>query len=78
MSEPWLDIIGIGEDGVDGLSAAALEKLREAEVIVGGDRHHSLAPNETAERIAWPSPFDAMIDVIESHKEPENCCVGDR
>lgn len=64
----WLDIIGIGEDGVDGLSTAAIEKLSEAEVIVGGDRHHTLAPNSTAKRIAWPSPFDAMIDEIKSHK----------
>jgi len=52
----WLDIIGIGEDGVDGLSTVALEKLSDAEIIIGGDRHHTLAPNETAKRIAWPSP----------------------
>jgi len=64
----WLDIIGIGEDGVDGLSKTALEKLAEAEVIIGGDRHHTLAPNPDARRIAWPSPFDAMIDEIKSHK----------
>jgi precorrin-6Y C5,15-methyltransferase (decarboxylating) len=64
----WLDIIGIGEDGVDGLSAQAHEALSKAEVIVGGDRHHKLAPNPDARRIAWPSPFDAMIDEIISHK----------
>lgn len=64
----WLNIIGIGEDGVDGLSASAIETLSKAEVIIGGDRHHSLAPNTTAQRIAWPSPFDAMIDEIKSHK----------
>ena len=64
----WLDIIGIGEDGVDGLSVAAIKKLSQAEVIVGGDRHHTLAPNPTAKRIAWPSPFDAMIDEIKSHQ----------
>jgi len=68
MTSPWLDIIGIGEDGVDGLSGIALEKLAEAEVIVGGDRHHKLAPNENAKRIAWPSPFDAMISEIKSHQ----------
>ncbi len=65
----WLNIIGIGEDGVDGLSKTALEKLKAAEVIVGGDRHHTLAPNPTAKRIAWPSPFDAMIDEIKSHRD---------
>lgn len=64
----WLDIIGIGEDGVDGLSACALTSLENAEVIIGGDRHHKLSPNFTAKRIAWPSPFDAMIDKIKSHK----------
>lgn len=65
---PWLDVIGIGEDGVDGLSKLALEKLQSAEVIVGGDRHHKLTPNVDAKRIAWPSPFDAMIEKIRSFK----------
>ena len=68
VTVPWLHIIGIGEDGMAGLSAAARNQLEQAEVIIGGDRHHSLAPNVTAERLAWPSPFDAMIEVIRSHK----------
>lgn len=68
MSRPWLHIVGIGEDGVDGLSVEARKLVGEAEVIVGGDRHHNLAPNVTAERIAWPSPFDAMIEEIRGHK----------
>ncbi|MEO0671578.1 MAG: precorrin-6y C5,15-methyltransferase (decarboxylating) subunit CbiE [Pseudomonadota bacterium] len=63
---PWLQIIGIGEDGLDGLSETARALVLEAEAIVGGDRHHSLAPNLRAERIAWPSPFDAMVDTIKS------------
>ena len=64
----WLHIIGIGEDGMDGLSAQAQKLVGEADVIVGGDRHHTLAPNVTAKRIAWPSPFNAMIEEIKSHK----------
>lgn len=68
MSTPWLDVIGIGEDGVDGLSASALACLKSADVIIGGDRHHILTPNLKAKRIAWPSPFDAMIDEIKSHR----------
>jgi len=51
-----------------GLSAAARTQVEQAEVIIGGDRHHKLAPNVTAERIAWPSPFDAMIEAIRSHR----------
>ncbi len=68
MPEPWLDIIGIGEDGEAGLSAKALERLRTAEFIIGGDRHQKLASNKTAERISWPSPFDAMIEKIKGLK----------
>ena len=68
MSKLWLHIVGIGEDGMSGLSAAARTQVEQAEIIIGGDRHHSLAPNFTAERIAWPSPFDAMIETIRSHE----------
>jgi precorrin-6Y C5,15-methyltransferase (decarboxylating) len=60
----WLHIVGIGEDGMAGLSPAARAVVETADVIVGGDRHHHLAGNQTAERIAWPSPFDAMIATI--------------
>ncbi len=64
----WLHIIGIGEDGLDGLTAEARTLVENAEVIIGGDRHHKLSPNVTAERLKWPSPFDAMIDEIKRHK----------
>ena len=64
MTTPWLHIVGIGEDGLDGLTPATRAVVAAAEVILGGDRHHELAGNATAERIAWPSPFDAMIATI--------------
>jgi precorrin-6Y C5,15-methyltransferase (decarboxylating) len=64
MTPPWLHIVGIGEDGMDGLTPAARAVVEAAEVIVGGDRHHRLSDAVTARRVAWPSPFDAMIDTI--------------
>lgn len=68
MAEPWLHIVGIGEDGFDGLTPATRAVVEAAEVILGGDRHHTLANNPTAERLAWPSPFNAMIDTIQGLK----------
>jgi len=68
VSAPWLHVVGIGEDGLAGLLPATRAVVEAAEVILGGDRHHQLAPNVTAERIAWPSPFDAMIDTIRGLK----------
>jgi precorrin-6Y C5,15-methyltransferase (decarboxylating) len=68
MSAPWLHIVGIGEDGLDGLTPATRAVVEAAEIIIGGERHHSLSPNLAAERIAWPSPFDALIETLQSHK----------
>ena len=68
MAETWLHIVGIGEDGMDGLLPATRAVVEAAEVIVGGDRHHRLSEAVTAERVAWPSPFDALIDLLMSFK----------
>ncbi len=68
VMSPWLQIIGIGEDGVMGLLPATRAVIDAAEVIIGGERHHRLTPDATAKRIAWPSPFDAMIDTIQSYR----------
>lgn len=68
MAEPWLHVVGIGEDGMDGLSPAARAVVESAEVIVGGDRHHRLSAAVTAERVAWPSPFDAVIELLRAHR----------
>lgn len=62
----WLSIVGIGEDGVDGLGAAARRAVEEAEIVFGGARHLRLAaPLINGEARPWPSPFDtAMSEVV--------------
>nr|WP_145549429.1 precorrin-6y C5,15-methyltransferase (decarboxylating) subunit CbiE [Variovorax boronicumulans] len=57
MAERWLDIIGIGEDGLAGLSGAARAALEHAEHVVGGPRHLALA-QAGARGQPWPQPFD--------------------
>jgi precorrin-6y C5,15-methyltransferase (decarboxylating), CbiE subunit/precorrin-6Y C5,15-methyltransferase (decarboxylating), CbiT subunit len=66
MSAPWLHIIGIGDNGLDSLAHASRAVLEDAEVIFGGERHHELTASLTAERRAWPSPFDALISDLKS------------
>ena len=68
MTDPWLHIVGIGEEGLAGLLPATRAVVEAAEVIVGGDRHHQLSDTITAERVAWPSPFDALIDMLRGFK----------
>ncbi|OCX30567.1 MULTISPECIES: bifunctional cobalt-precorrin-7 (C(5))-methyltransferase/cobalt-precorrin-6B (C(15))-methyltransferase [unclassified Bradyrhizobium] len=60
MGNPWLTIIGIGEDGLAGLSEASRKALDAAETIFGGERHLALAAVTERGR-AWPVPFDADI-----------------
>ena len=50
---------------MEGLVPATRAVVEAAEFIIGGDRHHTLAQNLTAARLAWPHPFDALIDTIE-------------
>lgn len=65
----WLTIIGIGENGLDGLGAEARSHLEKADVIFGGKRHlEFLPPGIKAERMAWPSPFSAGYEMLLSRK----------
>src|SRR3954447_23359802 len=60
LGVPWLTIIGIGEDGLAGLSEASRKALDDAETVFGGERHLALA-GATGRGRPWPVPFDAEI-----------------
>ena len=66
MSSAWLHIVGIGEDGLDGLVPAARAVVESAEVIIGGERHHQMVGIHSAEQMKWPSPFDALISQLQT------------
>ncbi|MBK5926696.1 precorrin-6y C5,15-methyltransferase (decarboxylating) subunit CbiE [Rhodobaculum claviforme] len=61
---PWLTVVGMGEDGPDGLPPASRAALEGAEVVMGPPRHLALLPELTAERIAWPVPFADGLPVL--------------
>lgn len=56
MPEPWLTIIGIGEDGLAGLCDAARGALLSADSVFGAPRHLALA-EASSTGTAWPVPF---------------------
>jgi precorrin-6B C5,15-methyltransferase / cobalt-precorrin-6B C5,C15-methyltransferase len=61
----WLSIIGIGEDGIDGLSPMAQRLIVDAKLVVGGARHLDLARSLiSGEQLAWPSPLHQAFDLI--------------
>ncbi|EME71740.1 precorrin-6Y C5,15-methyltransferase [Paramagnetospirillum caucaseum] len=64
-----ITVVGIGEDGLDGLSPAARILVDGAEVLVGGARHLAMVPAGAAERLEWASPFAESRALLESRAE---------
>jgi precorrin-6Y C5,15-methyltransferase (decarboxylating) len=65
MSRPWLTVVGIGEDGVPGLSEAARYAIIAAALVAGGSRHLALADGLIrGERLPWPSPMDTAYPTL--------------
>ena len=76
MVQKWLSVIGIGEDGVPGLSPVARSLLNSAEVLVGGDRHLAMLPPDERERLTWTSPMSDSIQEILKHKGKQVCVLA--
>ena len=70
MSEPWLHVVGIGEDGLDGLTPVTRAVVEAAEVILGGDRHHDLSGNTSAELVAGDVRLDTRSGRVTLAGEP--------
>ncbi|OEJ67694.1 bifunctional cobalt-precorrin-7 (C(5))-methyltransferase/cobalt-precorrin-6B (C(15))-methyltransferase [Magnetovibrio blakemorei] len=57
-----ITVIGIGDDGLMGLTPTAKTLVDGAEVLVGGERHLAKAPDVQAERFDWSLGFEATLD----------------
>lgn len=64
----WLSVIGLGEDGLAGLSAAARTLVEQAEVLVGGERHLLMLPPGKAERLPWRRPLADTVGEIAARR----------
>jgi precorrin-6Y C5,15-methyltransferase (decarboxylating) len=72
----WLTLIGIGEDGREGLSPAADRLVAQAKFIIGGTRHLAMLKKTTAETMVWPSPFEAGIKELLSRRGTQVCVLA--
>ena len=82
MPEPaslrrWLSIVGIGEDGVEGLSVIARGLVAGADIVFGGERHLSLAaPLIRGEAKPWPSPFSRAVGEVLAERGRQVCVLA--
>ena len=77
MSEArWLSIVGLGENGLDGLSPAARRLVAQAALVVGGRRHLSLIGPVAAQTMTWPSPIEEAFDAIGARRGSPVCVLA--
>jgi precorrin-6Y C5,15-methyltransferase (decarboxylating) len=82
MPEPastkrWLSIVGIGEDGVEGLSPVARGLVADADIVFGGERHLKLANALIrGQAKAWPSPFSRAVDEVLAMRGRQVCVLA--
>ena len=73
---PWLSVIGIGEDGLGGLSPSARALYDGAEIVVGGRRHLAIVPEDGRRRIPWPPQLLALVPEIEALRGRRVCVLA--
>jgi precorrin-6B C5,15-methyltransferase / cobalt-precorrin-6B C5,C15-methyltransferase len=78
--QKWLSVVGIGEDGLAGLSAMARSLIKRAEVLVGGERHLAMLPADDLqvpqEKLIWSSPIATSIDEILQRRGQSVCVLA--
>ncbi|TPE53495.1 precorrin-6y C5,15-methyltransferase (decarboxylating) subunit CbiE [Amaricoccus solimangrovi] len=74
---PWLTIIGLGEDGLAGLSEASRDALDRAEFVFGAPRHLALAGIGADRARPWPVPFSVEPLVAERGRAVAALVSGD-
>ncbi len=76
MTQKWLSVVGIGEDGLAGLSPIARTLVDRADVLVGGDRHLAMLPTDDRKRLVWTSPLRDSIEAIRQRQGQAVCVLA--
>ncbi|MFN9168542.1 MAG: precorrin-6y C5,15-methyltransferase (decarboxylating) subunit CbiE [Pseudanabaena sp.] len=75
-TKKWLTVVGIGEDGLSGLSPAARSLIDTAEILVGGDRHLAMLPEDLRSRLVWASPIEETVQKIINYRDKSVCVLA--
>ncbi|MBT3703606.1 MAG: precorrin-6y C5,15-methyltransferase (decarboxylating) subunit CbiE [Alphaproteobacteria bacterium] len=76
MTTPWLFIVGVGEDGLAGLSASARSAFDTSEVIIGGKRHLAMLGKDKRPQVLWDSPLGKTLSKIKRLKGKRTCVLA--
>ena len=75
MSEPKIHILGVGSDGLRGLTGRARDLLQQAEVILGSEQTLSRLPELKARRVAIGADLGETAHFLETNLGKERMVV---
>jgi precorrin-6Y C5,15-methyltransferase (decarboxylating) len=64
----WITVIGIGEDGLEGLTNSSHQLIIDAEVLIGAVRHLEKIPDYGSLRITWGERLFDIIKTLNVYK----------
>ena len=76
MTDRWLSVVGIGEDGLDGLSPRGRMLVDGAQTLVGGARHFAMIPDDGRARLTWPTPLTDLMPQIAERRGTPVCVLA--
>jgi precorrin-6Y C5,15-methyltransferase (decarboxylating) len=73
----WLSIVGIGEDGLSGISDLAVSLIHQGEIVIGGSRHLAMIPViTTQQRLTWSRPINDSVQEILTYRGRRVCVLA--
>jgi len=69
-------VIGIGDDGLESLTAAARQLVDQAEVLLGAERLLASVTNPTAQRVEVGPDFDDLLAKIEANADKQTVLLA--
>jgi precorrin-6B C5,15-methyltransferase / cobalt-precorrin-6B C5,C15-methyltransferase len=67
-TKTWLTIVGIGMNGLDGLTPEQHQAIDGADILAGGKRHLDMIPKNGKERFQWGAPFIESLEKVLTYK----------
>lgn len=75
--QKWLSVVGIGDDGLAGMSPMGRSLLAQATTIVGGARHLAMLPaDDPRETLLWTSPIEDSLHQIMQRRGQAVCVLA--
>jgi precorrin-6Y C5,15-methyltransferase (decarboxylating) len=62
---PLVHVVGVGDNGPEGLTDDVLQLIMSADLLCGGERHLDFFPDHPAERFVIKSNLDALVGLLQ-------------